>query len=296
MGRLDLPRALRVYWAAEPAALWQALLPVPWELLRAPGASPLFEGREPYLLSLYVGLPALGLALLGAWKGPRPAAIALAALALAAGLVALGDLTPVYGLMADGLGLLRPMRFPAKALVPAGLLLALLAALGLDAWRAALERGSLLVALVPALPLGALPAPSARRCWGLRRGRCCWRGWWRRARPGHAGEPAARAGRRGGWPWPRRSTWPGPTPASTPARRASCWRRRLRWPRSCAAGAAWSSTTTRTPAWRSACWVATRPRACSRVARSAGERAAPSGATRWACCHSSTTASPGWCC
>lgn len=158
VGRLDLPRALRVYWAAEPAALWQSLLPVPWELLRSPGASALFEGREPYLLSLYVGLPTLGLALLGAWKGPRPAAIALAALALAAGLVALGDLTPVYGLMADGLGLLRPMRFPAKALVPAGLLLALLAALGLDAWRAALERGNLLVALVPTLPLAALPA------------------------------------------------------------------------------------------------------------------------------------------
>lgn len=157
VGRLDLPRALRVYWAAEPAALWQALLPVPWELLRQLGPAGLFEGREPFLLSLYVGLPTLGLALLGAWRGPRPAALALAVLSAAGLLVALGDATPLYGLLADTLGVLRPMRFPAKALVPAGLLLALLAALGLDAWRAALERGRLLPALAPLLPLAVLP-------------------------------------------------------------------------------------------------------------------------------------------
>lgn len=156
VGRLDLPRGLRTYWSVEPAALWQALLPVRWGTLSALGLS--FEGREPFLLSVYVGLPTLGLAWLGTWRRPRRAGLALAALAAVAILVSVGDRTPVYGLLADTLAWLRPMRFPAKALVPAGLLVALSAALGLDAWREAVARASTPLALAPLLPLALLPA------------------------------------------------------------------------------------------------------------------------------------------
>lgn len=159
VGRLDLPRAARLYWSAEPAALWQVLVPVAWQQLKLLGPdAPQFEGREPLLLSLYVGLPMVGLALLGAWRGPRRAALVAAALAAVAVLVALGDRTPLHGFLSESLPLLGTTRFPSKALVPAACLLALLAAFGLDAWRAALAAGRSREALLPLLPLAPLVA------------------------------------------------------------------------------------------------------------------------------------------
>ena len=150
VGRLDLPPAVRLYWSVDPAALWQSLLPVPWERMADLAAT---APREPFLLSLYVGLPTLGLALLGGLRGHRRTALTLAALAVLAVLLSLGAGTPLYGWLSETLPVLRPLRFPAKALVPAACLLCLLAALGLDAWREALAQRRWRDALVPALPL-----------------------------------------------------------------------------------------------------------------------------------------------
>jgi hypothetical protein len=120
-----------------PATLLQAVVPVAFDEvpLQAQDRDALFEGREPYLFSLYLGLPALVLAL-AALSGPRrPLRALFVATAVTGTLVALGRHAAVYNAVVGLLPPLKVLRFPAKALVPAGLAVAILAGMGFDAWR-----------------------------------------------------------------------------------------------------------------------------------------------------------------
>lgn len=126
----------RTYWSVHPVAMLQTLVPVSWDALplqRRYRAS-LFEEREPYLLSLYLGLPVVALAL-AAWAGPaRSARAPLAATAIGALLIALGKNGFVYGAAVWLLPPLKVLRFPAKAMVFAAFAVSLLAGLGFDVW------------------------------------------------------------------------------------------------------------------------------------------------------------------
>jgi Bacterial membrane protein YfhO len=115
----------------------------------------LFDGREAFLASLYLGLAASGLVAAAVLEGRRlPRALLL--VAAAALVLALGRHTPVYHLLTAAVPPLRALRFPAKAMILVGFAWALLAGMGADAlgrlrgWRQAAVRGWLLVAAVTA--------------------------------------------------------------------------------------------------------------------------------------------------
>jgi hypothetical protein len=127
----------RTYWSVHPAALLQVLVPVAFDEvpLQAEYRNALFEGREPYLFSLYLGLPVLALAL-AALSGPRrPLRALFVAIAVAGTFIALGRHAAVYDALAGLLPPVRVLRFPAKALVPSALAVSILAGMGFDTWR-----------------------------------------------------------------------------------------------------------------------------------------------------------------
>jgi hypothetical protein len=151
------------YWSLHPASL--ADLAVPYLVSGTPWGPPsrgeLFEGREPLLRCLYLGLGVLALAALGAAAPGAARARLLLALALMFLLVALGRFTPAgYVFAIPPLSLLR---YPTKCAVPAALCAALLAGFGaqawLSAWPEALQRrGRLLAAALGALVLACAGA------------------------------------------------------------------------------------------------------------------------------------------
>jgi hypothetical protein len=97
----------------------------------------LFEGREPFLVSLYLGLPTLAL-VAAAFAGPAARARAVFATVVIAGvLVALGRHAPFYDVAVALLPPLKILRYPVKVLVPVALAWAFLAGLGWDAWARA---------------------------------------------------------------------------------------------------------------------------------------------------------------
>lgn len=140
----------RTYWSAHPASLLHAVVPVTWNAVpwSAPVRARLFESREPYLLSVYLGLPLVALAATGLANRTVQHRILLGAGAAACLLLALGNHTPVFPAAVAILPPLRSLRFPVKWLVPASLCIALLAGFGLDAWRARAARAGAVLGAV----------------------------------------------------------------------------------------------------------------------------------------------------
>jgi hypothetical protein len=131
-GQLD-PRT-NLYWSLHPASLVDLVVPrllsdLP---LTAAARAALFESREPLLASLYVGVPASVLALLGLVAARRRAAAPALGLTFFL-LAALGRFAPLCPLLLR-LPLFGLFRYPTKYLVPASLFFALLAGLGAEAW------------------------------------------------------------------------------------------------------------------------------------------------------------------
>jgi hypothetical protein len=134
--RAALPEAVRTFWSVHPLALFQTLFAGAWTNLPI-GASlraALFEGREPFLASLYLGLPAAALVGAALAGGRRRGRAVFAAAGLVAILVALGKHAPFYDALVVLLPPLRILRYPSKAMVPAALAWAMLAGQGFDAW------------------------------------------------------------------------------------------------------------------------------------------------------------------
>lgn len=140
--RFAMSVASRTYWSAHPAAFTQALLPMTWDAVpwNAQVRARLFESREPYLLSVYMGLPLLALAACGLATSTVRHRTWLGASAAACVLFALGNQTLAYPAAIGLVPPLRYLRFPVKALVPAALCIALLSGFGFDAWRARASR------------------------------------------------------------------------------------------------------------------------------------------------------------
>ncbi len=158
--REQLEPAARTYWSVRPGALLQLFLPVPVDTLPRPAGDPLVvrEDAEPFLASLYMGLPALGLlaAATASTRRRTAAAIAVATLLLLA--FALGRHAPFHSAMEALLPPLQALRFPVKAMPAAALGFALLAALGAEACAAAgggAARRRALVALAAAAAVAA---------------------------------------------------------------------------------------------------------------------------------------------
>lgn len=134
--RWALGTTVRTYWSVHPLALAETLIPNLWQSVSAQGLrSLLFESREPFLQSLYLGLPALGL-VIGASqsrrKGLRNALAVAFALAL---VVSLGRHGLLYELAVRLLPPVQILRYPVKVMLLAAFAWSLLAGLGYDALR-----------------------------------------------------------------------------------------------------------------------------------------------------------------
>jgi hypothetical protein len=134
---------MRTYWSVPPLLLAQLALPVhphllplqaSWRTALAP------EGRDPFLWSLYLGLPCL--AFVAAAFVPRHGGRRwwLLAVAVGAALVALGGHAPLYAVATTLLPPLKLFRYPAKALLVSAFVAALLAGAGFEAWSSSGER------------------------------------------------------------------------------------------------------------------------------------------------------------
>jgi hypothetical protein len=151
----------RTYWSLHPGSLVDLAVPrlVSEAPLSASERGRIFEGREPLLGCLYLGVLTLALALLGlVLRQPRAAPLAAgAALFL---VLSLGRHTPLYALLLElpAFGLLR---YPQKYLLAASLFVALLAAAGASAlvrdWTEADRRRARALA-VGSLALAAVAA------------------------------------------------------------------------------------------------------------------------------------------
>jgi hypothetical protein len=126
---------IRTYWSVHPFALLQVVVPVPFDELplQAEHRFRLFDGREPYLFSLYLGLPSLALAL-AALSGPRrPYRSLLVVTGVISLIVALGKHAVLYDVFVGLVPPLKVLRYPAKAMVFTGFAVSVLAGMGFDA-------------------------------------------------------------------------------------------------------------------------------------------------------------------
>ena len=160
--RARLESAEILYWSVHPLSLVDLFVPrFLADLPLSPGLrGALFEGREPLLVSLYVGLSSLALVIFVRLRGWEPRSYA-AAMAVLFGLAALGRhvfllpvllTTPPFSLS----------RYPAKYALPFAMFWALVAGFGLDVWRRPWEAGerrraaaALAVSALVALAAGA---------------------------------------------------------------------------------------------------------------------------------------------
>ncbi len=132
--RAALSETTRTSWSLHPVSLLELFLPVPLAAfpLRTEWRQALFEGREPFLGSVFLGsliLP-LALAALADSRIPRLRRLACALGAIGALLVSLGKNAAAYPIAVALIPPLKILRFPSKAVIPAAILLCVLAGLG----------------------------------------------------------------------------------------------------------------------------------------------------------------------
>jgi hypothetical protein len=153
--RWSLPSLDQTSWSLHPASLLEMMFPISLDRLPLQDwlRAALFESREPFLFSVYLGLPTVSL--IGAAFTTKSRHLGfLASLALLAALAALGRHTPVLGWLVAFFPPLRLFRYPAKAVLPLSLAWSLLAGAGAQSWLTPERpRGRWLLATVT-LPLG----------------------------------------------------------------------------------------------------------------------------------------------
>jgi hypothetical protein len=165
------------YWSVAPLGLLQCLFPARLDPLplRDDVRAALFESREPFLPSLYLGLSALAFVLIALTGGRRIARL-LGLMSVAGIALAVGPHLPFLHAAQIALPILRMLRFPAKAMLLTAFAWSVLVALGFDRWMrqegseergfslarialcvvAAIAAGGALLARLGADPWGAL--------------------------------------------------------------------------------------------------------------------------------------------
>jgi hypothetical protein len=156
--RSAMTPASNLFWSLHPAALVDVVVP------RLVGDLPyrtwLFEGREPFLESVYLGAVLLIPAAFAVLAGPRRARFA-ALMALVFVLLALGRYTPLLEALVR-VPPFRLFRYPVKYMAPAAMWWSLLAGFGVHALATAgplgrrASRGTLAVCALGAMLAGAM--------------------------------------------------------------------------------------------------------------------------------------------
>jgi hypothetical protein len=140
--RSTMPSGSNLYWSVHPYALGELILPraLPSLPLSEAARATLFESREPFLPSLYLGLIPLVLLVPLAGQADRSRARLAGGGALFFLVASLGRHSILLPLLLRAPGL-SWFRYPVKYTVGLALFAALLAGLGLDAWRATPSEG-----------------------------------------------------------------------------------------------------------------------------------------------------------
>ena len=138
-GRRELPRETRTYWSLNPIVAGDLLLPGFAAEVTTSSAlrKTVYEGREPFLPSLYLGLSAAGLVVAGCVGHRGRGSGMLAAAGVAALIFAFGRYTPVYDVLMALAPPLKAFRYPVKVMVLVALCWSLLAGMGVDYLRRA---------------------------------------------------------------------------------------------------------------------------------------------------------------
>ena len=163
--RRALPEDVRSAWSVPDLGL--ARLVAPLDPARVPFEPSLWtrlydRPGHPLLSSLYLGLPALGLASLALLQRRRRGlALGLAGVGIVALAFAMGPHGPLYGPLSALVPVLRILRYPSKALIVVALVTALLAGLGVRALER-FPRGRLVAAVVVLLGAGGMAWLSSR--------------------------------------------------------------------------------------------------------------------------------------
>jgi hypothetical protein len=156
--RAHLERATQTLWSNHPLVLLQSVLPVALDALplRPEIRADFYDGREPFLYSLYLGMASVVLVVLALAGGRRRGRGPLIAVGLVATLLSTGRWTPAYAAARRVLPVLEAIRYPSKFTAVAALCWALLAGLGLDSLhRGSARRAGRLAAAAAALVLSA---------------------------------------------------------------------------------------------------------------------------------------------
>jgi Bacterial membrane protein YfhO len=135
--RANLPSAVRTYWSVHPLSLLDIVVPGLWSSLPLKAAlrADLFESREPFMASLYLGAGALALVLAGVGLSAHPWRRTLVVLGGLSLVLALGRHAPVYAAATWALPPLRILRYPVKLTLLVAFAWALLAGMGWEVWR-----------------------------------------------------------------------------------------------------------------------------------------------------------------
>lgn len=162
-----LPPERGLFWSLHPLSLLDLFVPRFFtELpLSAARREMLFDGREPYLASLYLGLPSAAAATL-ALGGRRLCAYA-STMALVFGVLALGSHASLARIVL-GWPLLNLFRYPVKYAIPFAMFWALLVGFGLDRWRSTWARRDTVRATLAALALATAAAIAGLACLWVR--------------------------------------------------------------------------------------------------------------------------------
>jgi hypothetical protein len=137
--RSALPEAARTFWSLHPLATLEFFLPIPFSAFPLTPAwqAAFFEGREPFLASMFFGAPILPLCLAALFDASLSRSVRAAGFLGTVGaiLTALGKNAMFYSWLVAAVPLLRIFRYPTKAMIPAAVLLCVSAGVGIASVR-----------------------------------------------------------------------------------------------------------------------------------------------------------------
>lgn len=168
-GRAALPESTRTYWSLHPLSVLEFFLPLPFSVLpiNASWRAALFESREPFIGSMFLGALVLPLffSALADENLPGRTRFSYGGGAVAGVLVALGKNSMAYTFLVAVIPPLGILRYPSKAMIPVAVLLCVLAGTGVGSLarsrrsQGAAVAGILVLATGALLLLGPLRAP-----------------------------------------------------------------------------------------------------------------------------------------
>lgn len=137
--RSALSETARTFWSLNPLSMLEFFLPIPFSAfpLASGWQGALYEGREPFLASMFMGAPILPLCL-AAFADPTVARSVRAAGFLGvtgAVLTALGKHAVFYSWLVAVVPVLAIFRYPSKAMIPAAVLICVFAGVGVASVR-----------------------------------------------------------------------------------------------------------------------------------------------------------------